>query len=349
MGTQSNELVMSNEEIESAMSADDAPEPTSDTDSEGLAANDTDDGDIPSAWDQSDDEGDSDTEAKSATPATRNKSSQSVREYKANGKVHKVNLADQKSVDELVTLGLGARQVFTERDQLRKSLKAKEAEIADSKKYKDLWTKLEARKHDKEALYESIFGTKWSDDAIAHAKHQEAYEAATPEQRQFMDYKRQMDEDRKQREAEKREFEEYKKQVAEREHAANLKEAKSTLNPEFYKYEFSSKVKDPDVAAKMNKALWKLTISELREQFGDEQEIPPSAIRSAFKETHDMLWSNHKQVATEEVKKITEKKKTSSKEQAQIASTKNYGTGGKSLDALSKEKDPVKLWRKMFR
>ncbi len=338
-----NELVMSNEEMTAALEVPEPQGESAEPDDLGTDGGD----DVPATWE--DREGDEDEQsAEDGTPPR--KSAPDVREYKANGKVHKVDMSDRKAVDQLLTLGLGARPVFTERDQLRKTLKARDVEVTGYKQKAELFDKLESLKSDHDGLYERIFGKKFSEAAKARADEQAQYEAASPEERRYMDLRRQVEEDRRKADQASKARDEAEKALETRQQALDLKELKSQMTPEFMKYEFSDKVQDEGIAARMNKALWKMTISELREQYGDNEEIPQQALRKAFRDTHDLLWSNHKQVAEAEVKKITTTKKQNAKEQAATASTRNYGSGGnKTLGDLAKEKDPVKLWKKMFR
>lgn len=344
MPARSDELVMSNEEMSAALEAPATADAAETVEPDDLGSDD----EVPATW-VDEDEGDQDELDPDSEPAARQKKgAPQVRDVKANGKVHKVDMSDQAAVDQLLSLGLGARQVFSERDQLRKSTKTMQTQLADAKKYQDLWQKLEASKNDHDGLYQKVFGKSFAEAAKAFVAEQQAYEQASPEERRYMDLRRQIEADRRKTDEDKVTREAEARKLEERQDQLDLRELKTQMTPEFMKYEFTSKVADEDVAAKMNKALWKLTVSDLKEQYGDLDEVPPGAIRKAFRETHDMLWSNHKQVAQKEVKQITETKKKTSKEQAQLASTRNYGSG-KSLDALAKEKDPVKLWKKMFR
>jgi len=327
---------MSTEDISAELS--EGADATQDNDTEeNLDLDDTDD--VPSTWD---DKGDPDTDD-SDTDDTAQETAQVIR-VKAGGQVHEINMADTERVQQLLSLGLGARPAFAERDKLRKAVSGKDKEIEALKKYKGLWDKLEASKGNREALYEKIFGEKFETAAKAWKDQQDQYESASPEERRLLDLQRKT-------EAQAREFEERAKTWEERQRdadtkveQASLKELRAQMLPEFYKYEFSEKVKDQATAAKLNKALWKLAIAELKEQ-GDVEDLPAEVVRKAFRDTHDMLWSNAQTSAKQEVKRIVTKKKETAKKQAQVASTRNY-TGDPSK--LAQEKDPVKLFRKMF-
>lgn len=335
----SNELVMSNEAIQASLS-ETPEEVTADPEHEGWQEPEDD----LSAW-QDEDNGE-EQEASEDAPA-RKKGAPTVRKVKANGKIVDVDMADSEAVDRLLSLGLGARQVFSKADKLEKSNKSLTAQLAELQKYKDNWQKLESRKTDKAALYEAIFGTKWHDDIKADREYQERYNAASPAERQFMDYKRQLDDQKRQMDQERQERESARAAFDAEKDQLKLQSLKGVMTPELQRYDFTQKVKDEATGERMNKALWRLAIADLKEQYGDQDDIPPSAVRKAFRETHDMLWSNHKQAATQQVKQVVEKKKTAAKEQAQIASTRNYNTGKDHKD-LAKIKDPVKLFKKMF-
>ncbi len=313
------------------------------------------DEEIPTTWTDDDQEEDEDTtdsdEATEDTPATgKNKpQSQTVRKFKANGQEHDVDMKDQARVDQLITLGLGARPVFSERDTLRKQVSAKDKQIAGLQEYKATWDKLEAAKsHSREALYEKVFGEKW-DDAITRAvEERNAYASATPEERRLMDYERRVTAAEKAAAERERQWEARQKEVDTKTQQAEVKELKSMLMPEFNRHEFSERVKDPAKAEALNAILWRQTIASLKKQYGENvAELTPEQIRREFKKVSDLLAG----AATDpkaEVKAITDKKKTDAKTQAQAASTRAYSKPTSDTKTLAKEKDPVKLFKKMF-
>ena len=126
---------------------------------------------------------------------------------------------------------------------------------------------------------------------------------------------------------------------------AERKELRAQLLPEFYKHEFSSKVKDPVRAEKLNAVLWRTTINNLK-ALGDDVELTAEMIRKEFRSTAALL-AGDKQEAQKEVKKVVDEKKQVAKQQAKVAATRNYA-GGTSDKDLSKIKDPVKLAKRMF-
>lgn len=341
MGT-NNELVMSTEEITQELGQTEgvAEDDLSGADPEVPELDSTDEVDNP--WLDGKEEGDSE---EGAEDEASEDSTQTIREYKANGKIHKVDFADQTKVDQLVTLGLGARQVFSERDALRKQMSAKDKQIEGLKKFESLWNTLESSKGNHDALYEKIFGKKFDDVLTERKKWADDYAAASPAEQRLMEMQRKMEatqaaEQERISAAQKREQE-----LAEKEQIAARKEFKASLLPEFHRYEFSSKIDDPVQAEKMNAALWRLTVSNMK-RHGDEWQPTQEEIRREFKEVADMLLGSVKGSAEKEVKKITETKKKVAKDKAQIASTRNYP--GSKDSKLLKEKDPVKLFRKMF-
>lgn len=342
-----NELVMSNEQIAETL-ANDTPEAPLDVEAPDLGMDDASDDDGRRPWEDA--APGEELDAETDTPA-KSKTSKAIREIKANGKTHTVDMSDQNAVDQLLSLGIAARQVFTDRDKLSKTVKAKDSQISDLQKYKDLWNKLEARKNDKEGLYEQIFGEKWADAVAAAAKQQAAYENASPEERRWMDYQKQLEQQKKMLADQQRDWEAKQTELQAKQHQAELKELRGQMLPEFSKYEFTSKVKDQNLAEKLNKSLWRLTIADLKERFGDSDEIPGHEIRKAFRDTHDMLWASQKTAAKQEVKQVVDKKKAAARQQAQQASTRNYSSSKgdpNGADLAQLAKDPVKLMRRMF-
>lgn len=339
-----DDLVLSNEQIAAEL-ASDADGADTDTATEEQASPLDSDAEIPSWEDQQSDEEEADLDAD--TPQAKRKQPQAVRQYKANGKTHDVDHSDTKRVDELITLGLGARQVFSERDKLRKEQAAKDAELAEVRKYKGLWDKLEASKGDHDALYEKIFGKKFDEATAERRKWSDDYDAASPAERRVMDMQKQMEAQQRAWSDKQKQVEEAEKTVAQRAEEAQRREVKASLLPDFHKHEFSQKIKDPETAAEMNAALWRLTVGNLRKQFGTMDELDPEAVRREFAKVAKMLGGNATEQAKAEVAKVTEEKKQVSKQKAQVASTRNYAGSGETAK-LAKEKDPVKLFRKMF-
>ena len=338
-----NELVMSTEEINAELSSTEDV----DLDSEALDNPELEsDDEVPNSWEDGT-EGDSeDEEATTDTPQQKKKADQAVSQYKADGRTHEVDLSDQARVDQLITLGLGARRVFSERDQLKKALDTEKKARQEDGRYKDLWNKLEAAKGDHDALYEKIFGRKF-EEVYAERKQRDAeYDAASPEERRILDMQRKFEAQQKAWEAQQRDLESKQKDVETKAEEAERREVRSMLMPEFYKHEFSKRVKDPEVAAEKNEALWRLTVGNLK-KYGDDWQPDAETIRKEFAKVARMLAGNAQETAKKEVAQITAEKKKAAKTQAQLASTRNY-SGSADTSKLAKEKDPVKLWRKMF-
>lgn len=344
----SNELVYSNEEAAAELSAEDtADEATPELDESNPDLDSADE--VESTWEDGDPE---DPDAETDASAQDEAPAQTVRKIKANGQIVEVDMSDQERVDQILTMGLGARQVYAERDKLRKVVGLKDKAIADGAKYRDLWTKLEeAKAQGRESLYEKIFDEKFEVAAKRWADEQSAYEQATPEQRRVLDMERQLRARLQATEAEAKKRAKADEDVAEKTRKAEIKEARATLMPEFMKHEFSAKVKDPARAERLNRILWRDTIANLKAKHGaleSWEEVPLEDIRAAFKETAETLFDSRetKTQAKAEVKKVIDNKKQVAKTQAQAVATRNYQPSIKNHD---KEKDPIKLWKKMFR
>jgi hypothetical protein len=346
MAAHTDELVMTPAQIEAEVGSESDFEAGDQTDQDDIAPEGLEsDADVETTWDEQQD-GD---EAADDTDAKARKSAPQVRKFKANGKDVDVDMGDQSRVDQLITLGLGARSVFTERDNLKKSLAAKDKQLAEAAKIQKLWNQLEDAKGDHDSLYEKIFGTKFEERALALAKERQDYENASPEERRFLDLQRRLAEAEKsqgQKEADARKRQEA---LEAKERDAEVREYKAKLSSEFYKHEFSSKVEDPVHAEKLNKILWRQVVADLKSEFGDADEIPADAIRRAFKENASVLSTTIKQQAAKEVKRAVDEKKQTAKQQAQVAATRNYNKRETDEKKLARTSDPVALFKQMFR
>ncbi len=343
MAQANDELTFTAEEIQAEMgdtSSDDAEEAQEDANPD-LESDD----DVESTWEDDENQQDDDTDAETGKKAR--KGAPEVRKFKANGKEVDVDMADQPRVDQLITLGLGARAVFTERDSLKKAAAVSAKTISELSKFKTLWGQLEdAKAAGKEALYEKIFGEKFDDVVSARAKAQAEYDAATPEEKRFLDYEKRIKQAEQAQAARDRDAKKAIEAAEAKNREADVREYKSKLSSEFYKFEFSEKVSDPVRAEKLNKTLWRNVIADLKSEFGEADEVPQEAIRRAFKENASVLLGDSKQQAEKQVKKVIDEKKKTAKTQAQAAATRNFN---KTDDkALSKITDPKKLWKTMF-
>ena len=336
-----NELVMGDAEIQAEL-GDTGEESVDLTEPD---ATDT-DADVPETWMDSE-EGDEEVPGAEGDSMAQSKTAPRVKTYKANGQDVEVDLADQERVDQLITLGLGARPVFSERDKLRKQVGVKDKELAELRPMKDLWNKLEAAKGNHDELYQHIFGKSFKEVIDAEIERRRVYESASPEERKLLDYQRSIEEMKRQMEEQQQSWQQRQKDAETKEQHARQREVRAQFMPEFHKHEFSSKVDDPVMAEKLNTILWRQTVANLKREFGESEQIPQEAIRREFASVASLLEGNAAKRAKAEVSKAVEQKKQQAKTQAQQASTRNYT---KSTDKdLAKETDAVKLWRKMFR
>ena len=332
---ETNELVASADDIQSTLSGDDNLQ-TEDIQED---PNDGDDLEVESTWEDND-EGDDQVD-ENAPPAR--KAPQAVREVKANGKTHQVDLKDTAKLDRLLSLGLSAPKAYSELATARKEIATHKARGDEGEKYKKLWSNLEAAKSDPEALYEKIFNKPFKqavDEAIA-------YRNASEEERALID-KQKHAERLEQRLADaERTAAEREKAAEEKSNQAEIREYKSRLTTSFRKYEFSSKVDDEVKAERLNKMLWRNVVADLKADYGDKDDIPQEVIERAFKEASELIGSTIEAQAKHRVKTITEEKKKTSKTQAQAAASRNYSN--QDVSKLAKETDPVKLFNRMFK
>lgn len=334
-----NELVMSPEAIQAEL-ANDSDVDVTDADDQVNPELES-DGDFSNWEDESSDVNDALGEDGEGAAAAQPQ----LRKFKANGREVDVDMGDQEGVDRLITLGLGARPLFSKVDKLTKDLAAASKKAESGQRYEKMWKKLDSMKSDHDALYEAVFGRKYDEAFKERKEWSDRFESASPEQQNVMLEQRRIQQEGLKLKREREEWESTKGEGESKLEQAERKEFRAQLLPEFYKHEFSSKVKDGARAEKLNAVLWKTTISNLK-GYGEDVEITPELIRKEFRETAALLAGDAKAEAKQEVKKVVEQKKKVSQQQAKVASTRNYGGAGDK--DLGKEKDPVKLLRRMF-
>jgi hypothetical protein len=289
---------------------------------------------------ESDDESEGEVEA--AAPVS------SVRKVKADGEWQEV--AD-KDIDSLLSMGLGARRVFSERDKLRKDNQRLVTEVKQAAEIRSAWDKLEAAKDDPEALFRLITGGKeLKEYAQSYAERARKMEQASPEERRAYELEEQLAAERKEKAQILSQAERRSQAEQERAEAARQQEVKSIATPAWKTSLESLAIDDPEAKSRVGKALWRDTWAEIESlqdaaaEAGGELELTDELIRKEFEKTAKALNFTIKTQANKQVKQVVEAKKTAAKQTAQIAASQNYRD---SVDPKLARMSPMEILKHM--
>lgn len=278
------------------------------------------------------------TDEQSAASEVSQDSASGTITFKAHGKDVTLTVDEAK---KRLSLSEGGRQAFSDLDKTKKQAKALETEVEGLKPYKQSWERLESIKHDKAKVYQVITGESFDDFVNAEIARRETYAAASPEQREALDLRAEIERDRADRAHERKLREKEDTDRDQRDFNSEKRELSMKMEREFAKY--LPKSGDPQVDARMRKMLWRNAAAELKEYHTQGIEISEKAISRAFKDTAGALNLHQEQAVAAKVKEVTASKKQAAKEKAQIASTRNYSDGKISKDLV--KKNPLDVFR----
>jgi hypothetical protein len=271
-------------------------------------------------------------------------------QIKANGRIHEVDLSDKARVEQLIKLGLGARQAFTDKDRISKELKARDERIGALEKKAKAFEQLEQVGGDPRELFRIITGGRVRFDDILDQEWQrkQALANATPEQRAKIEMEERMAKLERDSTEKSKAADDRLKEAETLSNEARQAKLHSTLSSEFTKHSFADKVKDPVVAEEMNEILWKMGIDRLEKYAEmhnlDEKDITPSLAKKIFSSIAKTLSGNVDKTVEEKVNKTIQDKKKVAKAQAQASSSREYGVEDESeLYKLS----PVELFKRI--
>lgn len=293
------------------------------------------------------------------------------RRIKADGKEVEFDFSNEAEVERHVKLGLSAPRVFSERDRLAKAYaetqkKQKEMET-ELGKYKQAIEKIEAASGDDEALFRLITGGRELKDIVKKYQDRDRWlENASPDEieKYKLEQRVAMIEAEKRTEAQRREkAEAEQKKSAEQMERSRYENEKSAIKQQFdielSKVTSGDAEVDEAIYFRANRIIqsqWKAledrlarteegTAEWLRLRQIVEGGLPKSLISKAFKQASDSFKSKIGSKVEETVRASEDKATKSATEQAQLASTKNYGSPATLEDEIAKFKGrPTELW-----
>lgn len=264
------------------------------------------------------------TEQNDATPVEAN-----VRHIKANGQVHDVDLKDEKKLDQLLSLGLAARPLFSEVDRLRKDVGRISEELKAKSAKADAFAKLESVAHDPKELFRMITGGKvdWDQMIEQEAARKLRFQNASPEEQRVLSLEEENNILKRERERHKADIEQRSRDAEARTEAAKKQELYTKLQSEFVKHTFTDG--DQVVSEGRNEILWNSGLDlakKYAEKHGiqDVSSLPAETIRKIFSHTKRVMTGDAQQQVDKKVREVIDTKKAEAKSQAQVASSRNY-------------------------
>jgi hypothetical protein len=283
----------------------------------------------------SDDEGESaDLPAETGDSSSPNPN---VEKIKAGGRTIEVDFSDREAIKKKIELAEGARKWQTERDKAIKRAEAAEKRAAEQARKAEAFAALEEVADNPKELVRRLTGGKLDWDSLIEreSEKRQLLKDASPEEREAMLKAEKDAETLRRAQQERQALEERLKKLDTEKEEATKARVKSMYEDAFGKVEFSGKIDDPVKAEALNEQLWDTTNARIKrlirqhnEKNPDNQVTPeklsPEFIRKQFAKTAKIMSEAIDLKVKETVQKSTTKKREAAKENAQLASTRNY-------------------------
>jgi hypothetical protein len=255
--------------------------------------------------------------------------------YSANGQEFS---ATAEEAAKALSLVRGARRAFTDRAKLRRELKALKEQAEQAGVFKQKWEEVMADGATPEQVWEKLTGQsfdQWADQEI---------QRATPEEKQLLDYDRNfkaLEQRQQQLEAERQQRE---KDLQDTAFKARVKYMQSQATPIFEKY-IDQVTAGLSEAASQRRArmYWRESVRDLQDLKQRGYEPTPKLMEQIFRRNAAAIVGGNLDQVQQQVQQVIDQKKETAKEQAQVASTKNYAGPSHNMNDLVK-KNPLDLF-----
>lgn len=232
----------------------------------------------------------------------------------------KVNFADREQLKKYVQMAAGSRKWQAERDQARKEVASVKPEY---EKLKGSWDAMEQafKSQGIAGVIDLLQGERGAYDKHIQAEFQrrQAYEDATPSERERLDLQERIDKERREKQEAQQQMKEYLAKVQAKEEKAQEEALKGVLYPAFDKYRFAGKLGDDVLEAELDDAVWTKAIKKLDAY--DEAQLTPELVEREFRSVAGMFKKVVASQTNKEVKSVMSAKKQNATEQAAARST----------------------------
>ncbi len=250
--------------------------------------------------------------------------------YKANGEEVELDMSTDEgraqAIEALSKLG-GMQKAFSDSARNKKENTSLSKKIEELSKYRESWDKLEDLKHDRKALLEFVTGESYSDFMSSELAKKAAYEGGTEDQRQIMDYEDRMQaieaEHRRDRESRERDIQKAQDLRQEADYETWNMWSQNELSKYVDKIPNTNEVR----ANKLKKTIWRESIADIKSYYTKYGKITNKMVAKAFRDNADTILGTYDSEVQNGVNKAIENKRVQAREKAQVAGSKNYGSG----------------------
>lgn len=241
--------------------------------------------------------------------------------YTADGQEFK---ATKEEAIRALSLAKSSRRVFSEKAQLQQALKKAEQVAKENSAFREKWEQAVAGARSPKEVWERLTGQKFDELLDAEMQRRQAYANATPEERKILDYESKfhemksrvdhIDQESKKRleDAEKKSFE------------TKVEYFKSLAEPVFNQHVEKIAETNPQAVNKLAKMLWITSVRDLQEYKKRGYEPNRKMIEKVFSANAAALRAEQAAATDKGTKAAVAQKKETAKQQAQVASTRNY-------------------------
>lgn len=264
--------------------------------------------------------------------------------YKANGKEVQLDFNNPEHLAQIqkrMSEADGMSKAFAKAAKAEQRTKELDAELTESRKYKDSWDKLEGLRHDKAKLLELIVGEPYEEFIKKESDKRQIMEMGTEEEKQLvrqqgrigeLEERLKLFEESTNKQA--RETEARTTAAKEAEESAKNEQFKATLEREFFKHV------DDSIPDDLKQFVYQKTVLDLKKMYEKYGQITNKMVSKAMSNNANRLKSYKTEAVNTEVNKAIHDKKQDATTKAQEASTKNYepDVEGINLSSLSPDK-----------
>ena len=287
-----------------------------------------------------------------AAKADTKPKSPTIRKIKAAGKVHEVDLSDEKKLDQLLAMGLGGRKAFSEADKLKKEVASMKSQLDELTKYKKAIDYLEEAKDDDEEAFRRVTGGRSLNEAFKRIREKEEFFAtATTDEIEQFELKERLARLEKAKEAEAATAARLKEDLETTSYQSEKKALQTRMAAELNKVSFSELVSDTTEAHEWDEAIHAKAgkgIKRYWEKFGDRHPdgVPDALIKREYDRAAKFFKKQFAAQVDSKVAELDTKRSEEAKTNAQVASTKNYSTDN-NLEKMKKFRGrPTAMWGK---
>jgi len=261
--------------------------------------------------------------------------------FKANGQEQEISLEE---AERRLSDYDGSRKWTSDKAKAVRELKQAREQLAEMQKYQESWNKLEEIKYDKAKLHKLITGEDYETYMDREIAKREMLRSGSEADKQILmqnEKIEQLEREQKRREAE---IDRRKQEAERREYDAEKMEMRTHIIDEIMN--FALQEMRPEVANRLNKMIYQQSINDLQEMYQRYGKLTGKMYEKAVADNAAALQYFSKSGVEAGVDHAIKSKQETARQQAQLASTRNYSSG---IDAADMRSNPLDLFNKVFK